>query len=97
LKFHEPVHHFQQQRQFSSVQVLACDLGQQHPTAVMTEQDWDLRASHKGQESAFMGEKMWDNLQPYHLAFDRHAPETGEIPCAYLRRWRCRPKPTLSQ
>jgi hypothetical protein len=63
----------------------------------MTEQDWDLRASHKGQESSFMGEKMWDNLQPYRLAFDRHAPETGEIPCAYLRRWRCRPKPTLSQ
>jgi hypothetical protein len=48
LKFHEPVHHFQQQRQFSGVQVLACDLGQQHATAVMTEQDRDLRASHKG-------------------------------------------------
>lgn len=44
-----------------------------------------------------MGEKMWDDLQPDSLAFDRHAPETGETPCAYLRRWRRRSKPALSQ
>src|SRR5258706_12544527 len=44
-----------------------------------------------------MGEKMGDDLQPYRLAFDRHAPETGEIPGADLRRWRCRSKPMLSQ
>ena len=97
MKFNKPVHHFQQQRQFGSVQVLACDLGQQHAAAFMTEQHRNLRAGHKGQQSPFMSEKMWDHLQPYGLAFDRQAPETGKIPRAYLRRWRCRSNPALGQ
>jgi len=44
-----------------------------------------------------MGEEIRDDLQPDSLAFDRHAPETGQIPRAYLRRWHRRPKPTLGQ
>jgi hypothetical protein len=63
----------------------------------MTKKNRDLRASQKAQQSSFMGEKMWDNLQPQNLTFDGHAPETGEIPRAYLRRWRCRSKPAFSQ
>ena len=89
--------HLQQQRQFSLVQILAGNLGQQHAAAVMTKEGRDLSAGEAGEDSSFMGENMRDNLQPYGLAFDWQPPEAGEIPCAYLCRRRDRPKPALGE
>jgi len=40
---------------------------------------------------------MGDDFEPYGLAFDRHAPQAGKIPCAHLRRRCGRTKSALGQ
>jgi len=44
-----------------------------------------------------MSEEWGNDFEPYGLAFDRHAPQAGKIPCAHLRRRRGRTKSALGQ
>src|SRR5215468_7029827 len=44
-----------------------------------------------------MGEEIWNDLQPYGLAFDRDAPQAGKVPGAHLRRRCCRTKSAFDQ
>jgi hypothetical protein len=79
------------------VLICADDLSEQHATTVMAEHGRHARAGQASQEIPFMGEEMRNDLQPCGLAFDRHAPQAGKIPCADLRRRRCRSKSALDQ
>jgi len=54
----------------------------------MAEHCGHARPTYESQERSFMSEEWGDDFEPYGLAFDRHAPQAGKIPCAHLRR-RC--------
>ena len=44
-----------------------------------------------------MREEWRNDFEPHGLAFDRHAPQAGKIPCAHLRRRCGRTKSALGQ